>query len=146
MSLHSFADFLFFSFCKIILSFLLFVQGALQLSNISVFFFFSSHSLEFKLFFLLSLSLSLFLYLSCPISWGCRIHRLYLFWGEQPGPLWPGMVAPDRVLSMGQIELNCVLILNWITWKRIVLTYNCVWTQTSLILNWIVWIRIVCLH
>ena len=22
-----------------------------------------------------------------------------------PGPLWPGMVAPDRVLSMGQVEL-----------------------------------------
>ena len=28
------------------------------------------------------------------------------------GPLWPGVVAPDRVLSMGQIEQNCVLILN----------------------------------
>ena len=25
-----------------------------------------------------------------------------------PGPLCPGVVAPDRVLSMGQIELNCV--------------------------------------
>ena len=22
-----------------------------------------------------------------------------------PGPLWPGVVAPDRVLAMGQIEL-----------------------------------------
>ena len=21
------------------------------------------------------------------------------------GPLWPGMVAPDKILSMGQIEL-----------------------------------------
>ena len=28
------------------------------------------------------------------------------------GPLWPGVVAPDRVLSMSQIELNCVLMLN----------------------------------
>ena len=28
-----------------------------------------------------------------------------------PGPLWPGVVEPDRVLSMGQIELKCVLIL-----------------------------------
>ena len=28
------------------------------------------------------------------------------------GPLRPGVVAPDRVLSMGQIELNCVLMLN----------------------------------
>ena len=31
-----------------------------------------------------------------------------------PGLLWPRMVAPDRVLSMGQIKLNCVLMLNWI--------------------------------
>ena len=29
-----------------------------------------------------------------------------------PGPLWLRMVAPDRLLSMGQIELNCVLMLN----------------------------------
>ena len=35
-------------------------------------------------------------------------------WGMQstpslpslPGPLWPRVVAPDRALSMGQIELN----------------------------------------
>ena len=24
-----------------------------------------------------------------------------------PGPLWLGLVAPDWVLSVGQIELNC---------------------------------------
>ena len=29
-----------------------------------------------------------------------------------PGPLWSGVVVPDRVLSMGQIELNCVFMLN----------------------------------
>ena len=29
-----------------------------------------------------------------------------------PGPLWPGVIALDRVLSMGQIELNCILMLN----------------------------------
>ena len=29
-----------------------------------------------------------------------------------PGPLWPGVVALDRVLSVGQIEVNCVLMLN----------------------------------
>ena len=29
-----------------------------------------------------------------------------------PGPLWPGVVAADRVLSMGRIELKCVLMLN----------------------------------
>ena len=41
-------------------------------------------------------------------------------WGMQctpllpslPGPLWLGVVASDRVLSMGQIELNCVLMVN----------------------------------
>ena len=31
-----------------------------------------------------------------------------------PGLLWPRVVIPDKVLSMGQIELNCVLILNWV--------------------------------
>ena len=25
-----------------------------------------------------------------------------------PCQFWPGAVAPDRVLSVGQIELNCV--------------------------------------
>ena len=28
-----------------------------------------------------------------------------------PGPLWPGVVTPDRAISIGQIELNCVLML-----------------------------------
>ena len=29
-----------------------------------------------------------------------------------PGPLRPGVEAPDRVLSMGQIKLNCVIVLD----------------------------------
>ena len=29
-----------------------------------------------------------------------------------PGPLWPGVAAPDKALSMGQIELNCALLVN----------------------------------
>ena len=29
-----------------------------------------------------------------------------------PGPFWPGVVTPDRVLSMGQIELNSVEVNN----------------------------------
>ena len=41
-------------------------------------------------------------------------------WGMQstpslpslPDSLWLEMVALDRVLSMGQIELNCVIMLN----------------------------------
>ena len=31
-----------------------------------------------------------------------------------PSSLWPEVVAPDQALSMGQIELNCVFMLNWI--------------------------------
>ena len=29
-----------------------------------------------------------------------------------PDPLWLGVVAPDGALSMGKIELICVLMLN----------------------------------
>ena len=41
-----------------------------------------------------------------------------------PGPLWPGEVAPDKILSLGQIELNCVPMLNWITWNKTVLIFK----------------------
>ena len=59
-----------------------------------------------------------------------------------------------RVLSMGQTELNCVLMLNWIVWIRTVFdietAYLCwikqfeielfwhltVWKKSILILNW----------
>ena len=34
-----------------------------------------------------------------------------------PGTLRPGVVAPLRFLSMGQIELNCILMQNWIVWN-----------------------------
>ena len=84
------------------------------------------------------------------VIWSCRIHWLHLctglklpqwlswiwhktiwwlsFWEMRStpllpslsGPLWPGVVAPDRVQSIGQIELNCVLMLNWIVWNRTV--------------------------
>ena len=36
------------------------------------------------------------------------------------GPFWPAVVALDRVQSMGQRELNCELMLNWIVWNRTV--------------------------
>ena len=49
--------------------------------------------------------------------WGMRLTILLPF---LPGPLLPSVIAPDRVLSMGQIELNCVLMLNWIAWNRTV--------------------------
>ena len=38
-----------------------------------------------------------------------------------PGPLRPGVVAPDRVVSMSQIELNSIIMLNSIVWNRTVL-------------------------
>ena len=71
--------------------------------------------------------------------------------------LWPSVLAPDRVLSMGQIELNYVLMLNWIDWNKEMFWHlNCelminwiVWNrsvykiETAFTLNWIVWIRTV---
>ena len=45
------------------------------------------------------------------------------------GPFGPGMVALGKAQSMGQIELSCILILNWISWIRTV------W------INWIAWNR-----
>ena len=39
-------------------------------------------------------------------------------------PLWLGVVAPDRVLSVDQIELKCVLMLNWTVWNRTVCNKN----------------------
>ena len=34
-----------------------------------------------------------------------------------PGPLWPGVVTLDRALSINRIEVNCVLMLNRISWN-----------------------------
>ena len=61
-----------------------------------------------------------------------------------PGPLCPGVVAPDRVLFMGQIDLNCELMLNWIVRNSTVLyaNMNSLNIETVLTLNWIVWNRI----
>ena len=36
------------------------------------------------------------------------------------GLLLPGVLAPDRALSMGQTELNCLLMINWTAWNRTV--------------------------
>ena len=41
-----------------------------------------------------------------------------------PDSLWHEEVAPDRILSMGQIELNCVSMLYWVVWNRTVLTFK----------------------
>ena len=54
------------------------------------------------------------------------------FWGMQsatllaslPGQFWPCVVAPDMVLYMGQIELNCVIKLNLIFWDVTILKFK----------------------
>ena len=58
-------------------------------------------------------------------------------WGMQstpsllllPGPLWTGVVAPDKGPIYGPNRTNCILMLNWIVWIRTV------W------LDWIAWNR-----
>ena len=42
-----------------------------------------------------------------------------------PSPLWPGVVAPVRVLSIDQTELNCVLMLNCILDIQLFRHLNC---------------------
>ena len=39
-------------------------------------------------------------------------------------PLWPGVAAPGMVLSTGQKELNCVLMLNLTALNRSVFTFK----------------------
>ena len=41
-----------------------------------------------------------------------------------PGPLWPGVEAPDSALSMDQMELKCILMLSWIAWKKNLLIFK----------------------
>ena len=41
-----------------------------------------------------------------------------------PYPLWPGDVAAERILSMSQIELKCVVMLNLIPWNRSALAFK----------------------
>ena len=53
--------------------------------------------------------------------WGMRSTPSLLL---LPDPLLPGVVALDRVLSMGQIELNCVLMLNLIVGNKTVYMYK----------------------
>ena len=47
----------------------------------------------------------------CRVPLHCRHSQVH----------WPRVVAADRVLSMGQIEVNCVLMVNWIVLNRTVL-------------------------
>ena len=44
------------------------------------------------------------------------------------GPLWSLVVAPDRALSMGQIEINFILLLNWIAWNKTVFDVETVYS------------------
>ena len=36
----------------------------------------------------------------------------------------PNQTKPNQILSLGQIEQNCVFMLNWIVWNRIVYMYK----------------------
>ena len=70
---------------------------------------------------------------------GALGNAVYPLLPSLPGPLWSGVVAPDRILSMSLIELNCVFMLNWIVWNWTAFwAWNCI-----LMLNWIVWNRTV---
>ena len=45
-------------------------------------------------------------------------------------PIWFWVVSPDRALSMDQIEQDCVLLLNLISWNETVLIFKlCTYTK-----------------
>ena len=75
--------------------------------------------------------------------WGMRSRALLQL---LPGPLLLWKVEPNRVLVMCQIELNFVLLVNWIGWNRTVLKFtvgtcvekNCLKWNCYSMLNWIV--------
>ena len=54
------------------------------------------------------------------------------------GPLCPGVVVPEMLFSIGQIELNSELILKGITWNRTVLIF-----KLRTFANWTAWNRTV---
>ena len=48
------------------------------------------------------------------------------------GSLWHGVVASERVLTMGWIEQNHLLRINWIVWNRTVLTFkSCIYAKMN---------------
>ena len=59
----------------------------------------------------------------------------------------PSLSSLPGLLSMGQIELNCVLMLNWIAWNRTVFDIETVLMLNQIVLirtvwlNWIAWNR-----
>ena len=64
--------------------------------------------------------------------WGMRSTPLLPLFA---GSLWSGVVVSDRVLSMDQIERNCVLMLSWILWKKLF-----IWIKMDLALNNLQWL------
>ena len=62
----------------------------------------------------------------------CEVPAMLEIWGMRstpslpslPGPLWPGVVAPDKGPIYGLHRTNGILMLNWIVW-----------------VNWIAWNR-----
>ena len=59
-------------------------------------------------------------------------------------PLWPEVLALDRVLSMGKIELKCVLMLSWIIWNGTVFDIETVLRLTELFEIELLWHLTVC--
>ena len=84
-----------------------------------------------------------------PVIWEIRGIRSTLSLTSLPGPLWLGVVASDRIIYMGQIDVNRVLMLKIIAWNWTALTsklhtsakLNCSKWNCYCMLNWIVWNR-----
>ena len=68
-----------------------------------------------------------------------EVSLMWELWGMWSTPSLPSLPGSkwtweptDRVLSMGQIEPNCVLMLNWIAWNRTVLAIKlCIYAKLN---------------
>ena len=63
------------------------------------------------------------------VLWGIRSTPLL---PSHPGPILPGVLASDSVLSVGQIEVIDIQTVHMLNWNRSVLTFNCVSTKNCI--------------
>ena len=77
--------------------------------------------------------------------WGTRSTSSLLL---LPGPLWPGVVAPNNVLSIGQIELTCnyakLNCLKWTVFHITMSKQNCTYTELNRLKLLSKWLGIKC--
>ena len=66
-------------------------------------------------------------YTDCPKQSDGEVPAMLELWGVRstpslpllPGPLWPGVVAPDKGPIYGLNRIKSILLLKWIVWVKL---------------------------